>query len=61
MAAVLPSPPREGLGRLFVPSLQSPPPQLWQPSSLAGISWHLTQEGRAAAEMVGEFLPLLDL
>ena len=27
----------------------------------AAWSWHLTQEGRAAAAMVGEFLPLLDL
>lgn len=42
------------------PELLSPA-RLWQPSSWVGMSWWLTQEGRAAAERVGEFLPLLDL
>lgn len=56
----VPLPP--GLRRLLVPPLQSPPTlALAAKLPLSGRSWHLTQEGKAAAEMVGEFLPLLDL
>lgn len=56
----LSSPNPGGLERLLFPIYPPPTPAL-AANSLAGMSWHLTQEGRAAAEMVGEFLPLLDL
>lgn len=51
----------QGVGENVGPSPTDAPTPALAAQLSADVSWHLTQEGRAAAEMVGEFLPLLDL